>query len=99
MRTVLGALLGGSLIVVAAFAQQPRQKATSPPGELVSPDQELGRSFRLTPNDLPAPKATRSVSNAPLALTLRSSGTVALAPSTVQIRKSLPGTPKFGCCP
>jgi glucose/arabinose dehydrogenase len=68
MRTLLVALLGGALLVAAAFAQQPRQKATSPAGELVSPDQELGRSFRLTPNDLPPPKATRSVSNAPLAL-------------------------------
>ena len=34
----------------------------------MSPDQELGRSFRFTPDDLPPPKATRSVSNGPLAL-------------------------------
>jgi glucose/arabinose dehydrogenase len=69
MKTVLVALLGSALLVSAAFAQQrPHRKQASPAGELVSPDQELGRSFRVTPTDLPPPHATRSVSNGPLAL-------------------------------
>jgi glucose/arabinose dehydrogenase len=68
MKTVLVALLASALVVPAASAQQKRQEVAAQTSELVSPDQELGRSFRLTPNDLPPPYATPSVSNGPLAL-------------------------------
>lgn len=68
LRTVLVALLASVLIVSAAAQHLKRQKVTPQTGGPVSPDQELGRSFRLTPNDLPLVKDTRAVSNGPLAL-------------------------------
>jgi glucose/arabinose dehydrogenase len=71
IQTVLGALLASVLVVPAAAAQPKRQQVAAQTGELVSPDQELGRSFRLTPSNLPAPKDTRSVSNGPRALPFR----------------------------
>src|SRR5262245_45348869 len=66
MKAILIALLASAVIVPVASAQQTRQKARA--GELASPEQELGKSFRVTPDELPPPKATRSVSNGPLAL-------------------------------
>ena len=32
----------------------------------VSPDQVLGKTFRITPDELPSPKSTPAVSNGPL---------------------------------
>ena len=32
----------------------------------ISPDQLLGKTFRITPDELPSPKSTPAVSNGPL---------------------------------
>ena len=35
-------------------------------GGVVAEDQEIGRTFRVNPDELPQPKATKAVSNGPL---------------------------------
>src|SRR5689334_617963 len=65
--TILAILAGAALLLAPAMAQQtgerPRQAVAT--GEVVSRDQDPGKSFRVEPDGLPAPHATRSVSNPP----------------------------------
>jgi glucose/arabinose dehydrogenase len=44
------------------------QKRTKDRADPIAADQEIGRSFRISPDQLPPPKATRAVSNRPLTL-------------------------------
>jgi glucose/arabinose dehydrogenase len=69
MRLAVIAAIAMALIGPAVAAQttkQPRLAAAST--DLVSRDQQPGASFRVSADDLPAPGATRPVSNAPLSL-------------------------------
>jgi glucose/arabinose dehydrogenase len=62
-----------ALATPAAFAEKAkRQRLAATTTDMVSADQELGKSFTVRPQDLPAPHATKSVSNG--ALTLRFDG-------------------------
>ena len=63
-RIACGVVPKTKLSAPAAYTYQKGAQA----GESVSPDQELGRSFRIEAGDLPRPTATRPVSNGPLAL-------------------------------
>ena len=69
-KTILVALATCTLGLAPAVAQQKavRQQTAADKTELVSPDQELGKSFRVSADDLPGPKATRAVTNGPLTL-------------------------------
>lgn len=68
MKRMPIALLSSVLVVSTSAAQQRPQELAARADELASPDQELGKSFRLSANDLPPPKDTRLVSNGPRAL-------------------------------
>jgi len=64
---LIGALLLATLATGAAFAEQGKhQRLAAAAREVVSRDQELGKSHTVRPGDLPAPGATRAVSNAAL---------------------------------
>ncbi len=62
-------LLLAMLTTSAAFAEKAkRQRLAAATTNIVSRDQELGQSHSVRPGDLPAPGATKPVSNAPLTL-------------------------------
>ena len=62
-------LLLAMLTASAAFAEKAkRQRLAAATTNIVSRDQELGQSHSVRPGDLPAPGATKPVSNAPLTL-------------------------------
>jgi glucose/arabinose dehydrogenase len=62
-------LLAAMLTTSAAFAEKAkRQRLAAATTNVVSRDQELGQSHSVRPEDLPAPGATKPVSNAPLTL-------------------------------
>lgn len=62
-------LLLAMLTTSAAFAEKAkRQRLAAATTNIVSRDQELGQSHSVRPEDLPAPGATKPVSNAPLTL-------------------------------
>lgn len=67
---LLAALVVSALVLPpAALAENTkRQRLAAANTDLVSDDQELGRSQTVRPEDLPAPRATRPVSNGPLTL-------------------------------
>ena len=63
------ALLLVALATPAAFAEKAkRHRHAAATTDVVSPDQELGKSFTVRAEDLPAPHATKSVSNGPMTL-------------------------------
>ena len=66
--TALIAILNGA--PDQALAQRTKKAEASKPenGNVVSADQELGKRFRISPDELPPPKATTSVTNGPLAI-------------------------------
>src|SRR5258705_7725913 len=68
--TVVVAFAGAALLLAPAMAQEKakRQRLAVATGDVVSRDQELGKSFRVRADDLPAPRATQPVSNGPLTL-------------------------------
>ena len=66
-RLVLVASVAAALIAPGAEAAQ-RQRTTVATADVLARDQELGRSFRVGADDLPAPGATPAVANAPLYL-------------------------------
>jgi glucose/arabinose dehydrogenase len=57
-----------ALVATPAIAQQKakQQRVAAQTGDVVSPDQVVGKIFKISPADLPAPKATAAVSNRPL---------------------------------
>ena len=62
-------LLLGMLSASAAFAEKAkRQHLAAATTNIISRDQELGQSHSVRPGELPAPGATKPVSNAPLTL-------------------------------
>jgi glucose/arabinose dehydrogenase len=67
---LLAALVVSALVLPsAALAENTkRQRVAAANTDLVSDDQELGKSQTVRPADLPAPRATRPVSNGPLTL-------------------------------
>ena len=65
--TALIAILNGT--PDQALAQRTKTEASKTEnGNAVSADQELGKRFRISPEELPPPKATTSVTNGPLAI-------------------------------
>jgi glucose/arabinose dehydrogenase len=68
--TVVVALAGAALLLPPAMAQEAGEgeKLEVAAGDVVSRDQEPGKSFRVDPDGLPAPHATRSASNPPQTL-------------------------------
>src|SRR5262245_6045222 len=65
--SLMAALLLATLATPAAVGEEAkRQRLAAAAGDLISPDQELGKSHTVRPEDLPAPGATRSASNPPL---------------------------------
>jgi glucose/arabinose dehydrogenase len=58
-----------ALATPAAFAEKAkRQRLAEATSDIVSRDQALGKAFTLRAEDLPAPHATKSVSNGPMTL-------------------------------
>ena len=57
-------------LIPCAWAQvkEKTEKPASKADGAVSPDQVLGKAFRITADELPSPKATPAVSNGPLAI-------------------------------
>ena len=53
-----------AFVTVPAHAQKKSKDRVDP----IAADQEVGRTFRISPDQLPQPKATRAVSNRPLTL-------------------------------
>ncbi len=62
------ALLLATLATPAAFAETAKRQRLAATTDIVSRDQELGKSHTVRPEDLPAPRATQPVSNAALTL-------------------------------
>jgi glucose/arabinose dehydrogenase len=70
MAVMVGGIVLAALLIPSAFAEQKakRQRMAVETKELVSRDQEPGKSFRVRADDLPAPRATQPVANGPLSL-------------------------------
>jgi hypothetical protein len=62
------AFLLATLATPAAFAEKANRQRLAATTDLVSRDQDLGKSHTVRAEDLPAPRATQPVSNAPLTL-------------------------------
>jgi glucose/arabinose dehydrogenase len=62
------AMVLAGLVATPAIAQQKakQERVATQTGDVVSPDQVVGKTFKISPADLPAPKATAAVSNRPL---------------------------------
>ena len=65
---LIATLLLAMLTTSAAFAEKAKRQLAAATTNIVSRDQELGQSHSVRPEDLPAPGATKPVSNAPLTL-------------------------------
>jgi glucose/arabinose dehydrogenase len=70
MKRVLAVLLACTVVVATASAQpkSTNKRVASQEKDAISPDQVLGKSFQVKPEELPQPKATKAVSNGPLKL-------------------------------
>ena len=66
--TTLIAILNGAPDQALAQRTKKAEASNTENGNAVSADQELGKRFRISPEELPPPKATTSVTNGPLAI-------------------------------
>jgi glucose/arabinose dehydrogenase len=71
-RIALAVIAFGGVCIVALPLSAQRRSATEEKiparAGVVSEDQEIGKTFRISPDELPQPKATKAVSNGPLTI-------------------------------
>src|SRR2546429_8761785 len=73
-RIALAVIAFGGVCIVALPLSAQRRSATEEKiparAGVVSDDQEIGKTFRISPDELPQPKAAKAVSNGPLTIPL-----------------------------
>jgi glucose/arabinose dehydrogenase len=70
-RITVAIIAFGSICLTAPPLNAQRKTGSEPKvahGAVVAEDQEIGKTFRINPDELPQPKATKAVSNGPLSV-------------------------------